>query len=474
MMKKIEDFIQKYHMIQSGDTIVTGVSGGADSICLLFALLKLKEKLHFHVIVCHINHGIRGEQADADERFVREICREQDIPCRIFHENVELIAKNRKQSLEEAGREVRRKAFEEVCAKAGGTKIATAHHQNDGAETLLMNLCRGTGLQGMCAIRPVSGMWIRPLLCMTRREIEECMKEEGIPFCHDETNGEDTYTRNRIRHQVIPLLETQVNVRAVPHLYEASLQAQEIWEYLALQAEESYRICVEETESGGMLLKKDRIDGLPFILQKLVAKKALERAAGSRRDLSAAHVDAVLDLFQGQVGRIRHLPYQLTARRVYAGVALGRTSQTEAIRPRNLKVPGTTFIPERSLCVHCKILERQEKFSEKELPQKTYTKWFDYDIIKNSLLIRTREAGDFLVIDKKGSRQKLKAYFINEKIPREERDHILLIADAEQIIWIPGRRMNSAYQVGENTKKILEIKITEEKADVRDNSGANI
>ena len=235
--KKVEQYIEQYQMIGRGDRIVTGVSGGADSVCLLFVLCELRKKLGFEVIVCHVNHQLRAEAAEQDEAYVKELCRKLDVPCRIFHENVELIAKNGKKSLEEAGRIVRSNAFETVCRESGANKIATAHHKNDNAETVLLNLARGSGLQGMCGIRPVYGNRIRPLLCLTRKEIEEWLEEEQISYCTDETNEEDEYTRNRIRHKILPVMEQEINRQTVEHINRLSLQAEEIWEYLNLQTD---------------------------------------------------------------------------------------------------------------------------------------------------------------------------------------------------------------------------------------------
>ena len=228
IIKKTEQFIRKYDMIRKSDVVAAGVSGGADSVCLLFVLCALREKLGFQIVVCHVNHCIRGKAAAADEEFVARLCRELDVPCRIFRENVELIARNRKQSTEEAGRTVRMDAFETMCLEDGGTKIATAHHREDNAETVLMNLARGTGLKGLCGIRPVNGKWIRPLLVLGKKEIEEYLRSREISWCEDATNSEDDYTRNRIRHNIMPLLTEQVNAGAARHMDELSRQAQEV------------------------------------------------------------------------------------------------------------------------------------------------------------------------------------------------------------------------------------------------------
>ena len=172
MQRKIEQYVSKWDMLKKEDKVITGVSGGADSICLLFVLLELQKKIPFELVVVHVNHGLRGEDADGDEAYVKELCKEHGIVCEIYSENVELIAKNRKQSTEEAGRYVRREAFQKAMQTHGGTKIALAHHKNDSVETFFMNLARGTGLKGLGGIRPVVGEYIRPLLCLERKEIE--------------------------------------------------------------------------------------------------------------------------------------------------------------------------------------------------------------------------------------------------------------------------------------------------------------
>ena len=307
-LEKIESYIRQYHMIEKGDRIVIGVSGGADSVCLLMALCSLQEKLGFQVLVCHVNHELRGEEAAQDEAYVEMLCHKMQVPFFAFHENVELIAKKRKESLEEAGRYVRRQAFEQLCREQGGTKIATAHHSNDNAETMLLNMARGTGLRGLCGIRPVYGKWIRPLLDLSREEIEQWLKDCDIRYCVDETNQEDEYTRNRIRHHVIPTLEEQVNTRTIEHFVKLSEQAE-------------------------------------------------SEVAGAQKDIESRHILAVLQLFERQTGRQIDLPYSITAKRMYEGVLLAKgdkkatsVHQKEKRKEESdfvlqLQIPGETQIP---------------------------------------------------------------------------------------------------------------------------------
>ena len=218
MLEKIRRYMEKWHMLEKGDKVIVGVSGGADSICLLFVLIQLQKELPFELACVHVNHQLREADADADETYVKTFCERYRIPCEIYREDVALIAKKRKQSLEEAGREVRREAFVKTLKRYGGTKIALAHHQNDNAETFLMNVARGAGLKGLGGIRPVNGNVIRPLLAVERGEVEKYLEEEGIVFCVDETNKSDAYMRNRIRNHILPYFEEQVNKRIVTHI----------------------------------------------------------------------------------------------------------------------------------------------------------------------------------------------------------------------------------------------------------------
>ena len=494
MMKKIEEkaevLIRKYNMIGVDDVVVAGVSGGADSVCLLFVLCRLSKKYHFSVKACHVNHGLRGADADEDERFVEELCREWNVPCRVFHENVELIARKRKQSTEEAGRTARRMAFETMCREDGGTKIAAAHHCNDNAETMLLNIARGTGLGGLCGIRPVCGRWIRPLLGVSREEIVSALTEAGIPWREDLSNAEDIYTRNRIRHNIIPLLCSQVNPETVLHLSRLSRQAAEVWDYVMQGVETAWGRCVTVCgESASALeIRKDEFEKeMPAIRNQLIHRCICE-AAGMNRDVEAVHVSAVTDLFGRQTGRKLCLPYGVTAYRVYGGVRLkkeadseplrgagtGRSSETTGDTETVLKIPGEVSVPGRTWRISCRVYERKEADNgETRLPQKSYTKCFDYDIIKHTVSVRNRRPGDYLVIGKNGNRQKLKSYFVNEKVPSGERGNLLLIADGSHIMWIPGMRMSARYQITGDTKRILEIKITEDEKNGRESQSSD-
>ena len=191
LQKKVESYLKRWNMIERGEHIVAGISGGADSVCLLFVLLRLRETQGIQVTAVHVNHLLRGKAADGDESFVAELCKRHDVPCRVFRIHAAAEARKRSCSLEEAGREIRRESMKSVLEEVHADKIAFAHHQGDNAETVLMNLCRGSQVKGMRGILPVAGEFIHPLLCVGKSEIEEALSERGVSWRIDATNFEN-------------------------------------------------------------------------------------------------------------------------------------------------------------------------------------------------------------------------------------------------------------------------------------------
>lgn len=463
MYEKIKAYIEAQGMLEQQDTVIAGISGGADSICLLCVLEKLMQEYELRVIAVHINHGLRGKTAERDERYVENICKEKKIPLEIFHLDVKRLAKEEGRSEEEAGRVARRRAFEQVAEKyentgAGRVWIALAHHQNDNAETLLLNLARGTGLRGLGGMRPMNGKYIRPLLGVSRKEIERFLKEENVFYCTDETNEEDAYTRNRIRNHVIPYLEEEVNGKFTEHACQVMEQMADLWEYVNEQIRNLQKTCVRPVEgrTTELFLEEHGFLKTPKVLRPYLIRQVLEQVSGHSKDLEVAHMKAVEELFDKQTGKYICLPYQMKAVRGYEGVRIFR----------DLSTGKETQKKEPDVQVEYRILDREE--ANRTFPQTPYTKRFDYDIIKDKVTIRTRLAGDYLTIDQYGRTQKLKQYFINEKIPREERNQTLLAADGSRIMWIVGCPRDFGYGVTEYTKKILEITIYGGEKDGRD------
>ena len=234
---KVYEFIKVNNMINPGSTVLAGFSGGGDSTAMLLVLCALKKVLNINIVAVHVNHGIRKE-ATEDEAFVKAFCAEHDIECDFYNKDIPALSKKWKMTEEEAGRRARYEAFEETAKRTGAACIAVAHHQNDVAETLLMNLLRGSGLHGAGAIRPVRGNIIRPFLCVTRDEIEKYLKAKRQLFCHDKTNDENIHTRNIVRNILIPKMEKDVNSSAVAHLCRAAIEFAKADDYIQNRTED--------------------------------------------------------------------------------------------------------------------------------------------------------------------------------------------------------------------------------------------
>ena len=459
MLEKVKGYVEKWQMLSSEDCVVVGVSGGADSICLLLVLLELQKEIGFKVVAVHVNHGIRGADADADEAFVNQFCMKQGVLLETYTVDVATVAKARKQSTEEAGREVRRECLEQARSKYDGTKIALAHHQNDNAETFLFRLARGTGLKGLGGMAPVKDRFIRPLLCVERSEIETYLQDRGVSYCTDVTNKSDEYTRNRIRNHMISYLETEINSKTVEHMSETMEQMRQVQDYLEQQAEGYFKACVTQTELG-YLISEEKYCEVPEVLKPIILKRVLIWLCQKEKDLEGVHLKKIQELFDKQTGRKIDLPYQMGAKRVYEGVEVYKKTENKDILSEELhfdleKTEVTYHWENKKIC--CRILNKMQ--IDGETLEKSHTKRFDCDIIKNGISFRTRRPGDYITIHPDGRTQKLKTYFINEKISQKERDKILLVADGSHILWIVGYRVNCAYQIKENTNCVLEIHI---------------
>ena len=459
-------------MLQAGDIVAAGISGGADSVCLLFMLHALRDEIPFTLYVVHVNHGIR-EEAGRDAAFVEALCKRLDIPFYLEAADVEAIAKQRRCSTEEAGRQLRYAAFkrilnDEAAQCKGRMRIAVAHNLNDRAETMLFHLFRGSGLHGLRSIQPIRSRKgepdvIRPLLSVSRREIEEYLTNIGEKWCIDHTNDEDTYTRNRIRHHILPYAEEAVAGGAVANMGRAADILSETADYVEQETEQAYKDCVvKETESEIALSVKE-VSGRHTFLKKQIILYCLEQLAPARKDVTAGHVEAILGLFTEAGNRKLHLPDGLHIRRQYDAVCFEKCREDEEEKSRQemvLPLPAEGKKEEIPLS-DTKILECRVFNCEKtvNIPQNQYTKWFDYDKIKKPLMVRTRRAGDYLTIDTFGSRKSIQDYMVDEKIPANMRDSIYLIAEDSHILWVPGHRISSHYKIDENTKRILQIQI---------------
>ena len=514
---KVKNYIKRYQMISDSDIILTGVSGGADSVFLLVILAELTKELGFDLIVVHVHHGIRDD-ADKDAAYVEALCKELGLPFYLKKVDMSGYAKEMGLSPEEAGRRLRYQAFEEVLGEVskadmadiqsrgskGSCKIAVAHNKNDKAETMLFNLFRGSGLRGLGSIRPVRDNIIRPLLCLERSEIEAYLEQRKTAFCIDSTNEDDTYTRNKIRRHILPFVEEQISKNATTHMSDAADVLAETEDFIRRQTLLAFERCLLRQPKKSVRNEKyaqykkvsqyendtnadvDKImldlnifrQEEPF-LQKMILLYCMEILTPHRKDITREHITALLDISTKNGTKELCLPYELTAYKEYDTLVIFKVPKkdskdiqdikniqnklkSEEYLPLPISVPGEVTVKGLGT-LEFKYLEKNDTFYKKDqiIPEKTYTKWFDCDKITRALVLRTREQGDYLTIDSDLRKKTVKEYMINEKIPKMQRESIYLLADGPHILWIPGYRISQYYKVDESTKRILQVRLKE-------------
>ena len=516
--KKVAKRIREWNMIQPGDHIMVGLSGGADSVCLLLLLHKLREEMAFSLEAMHVEHGIRGEESRQDARFAADLCKHLEVPQQTVSIDVPSYAKEHGLGLEEAARILRYEIFEKAAGEKKA-KIALAHHMEDNAETILFQLARGSSLTGLCGMQPVRTsetgvVYIRPLLVLHREEIEEYLAEQGQPYCVDGTNMELEYSRNYLRNVILPAF-SNINQQTVSHINETAEQLREVSDFLDQQIQASWKDVVIENRIGHtnkintnkieetILLDLSKIEKLHPALQKGLFYKAVSTIAGGKKDIASVHVEQVRGLLNKQSGktvtlpngmiavrendRIRFCPAYYRSRNMHtekeksdvetiavtAGALRemlenGQTcrillekSLPEAVLEEALS--GSNQEKESVLKAECaeacyfEISVRERESFADEIPRKTYTKWFDYDKIKDGFCIRKRQSGDYLMYDVSGHRKKLKQYFVDEKIPVTKRENIWILAQDHLVLWVVGGRISEHAKVTEATKFIMEI-----------------
>lgn len=451
--------IEKFDMINRGDKILAAVSGGADSVCMLHILNRLKDDLGFMLGCAHINHGLRGEAADNDELFVKDLCKSLNIP--FFSKKVDVadIAREEKLTVEEAGRRVRYSFFDELKTQKGFNKIATAHNKNDNAETVIMRIIRGTGVDGLSGIPHIreDGV-IRPILDVTRSEIEEYCKENSLDFCTDATNTDNEYTRNKIRNQLIPYIEKEFN----PNLTEALVR-------LAENAEEDSLFLKGYTERLYSRLGAPLPAKLPNALH-IESVKLLERSIASRIIRMAAdksikgvclekcHIDDIFYIMNKSTGASLDLPQGLKAEVNYGWLTFTAPQDLATLSFQDdgffmeVSVGETVFL--ESINKNIYIREEDAKHYKCKLNEIAA----DLDKIGNQpLFLRSRRDGDRIVWFPDGRTKKIKNIFIDQKILKSDRDKIPLLATGSEIIAIAGSRVSEKYKLTNESERALVI-----------------
>ncbi len=473
MLRKVQKYATELNMVSPGDVILVGVSGGADSVALLLALYALYKDMDVLLEVVHVEHGIRGEESLEDAAFVQNLCQRMQLHCHMISVDVPAYAKKMGLGLEEAARVLRYEAFVKLAGEKDA-KVALAHHMEDNAETILFQLARGSALAGLCGMQPIrmdeNGVtYIRPFLTLHREEIECFLMSHGQGYCTDCTNNDLDYSRNYLRQVVLPAL-TKINTQAIGHINETANWLLEMKDFLDKEVDKSWAMCVEESKKG-ICFDTKKISGLHPVMQKEILYRGISKMSGSKKDISAVHVKTLLELCENQSGKELSLPYQLHAKKEYDKLWLFSNKDTDP----NAEQRECYFVLQEDLekclkygnefCISmeqsgeritCRVFEKMGKSDQ--FPQNSYTKWMDYDKIKQGFCIRTRQSGDYFISDICGHHKSLNRYFIDEKIPSSQREDMWLLAQEKEVLWLIGGRISEHVKITENTKFIVELK----------------
>lgn len=460
MYEIIKAYVKKQNLLGYGSKVVVGLSGGADSVCLLDFLCSIRQEMKLEIFGVHIHHGIRGESANQDAEFSKKLCETYQVPYTCFYEQVEARAKKEKRSIEEMGRLCRYERLEQVREETKSHVIAVAHHKNDQAETILFHLVRGSGIAGLGGMLPMRGRIIRPLLCVTKEEILSHLERCYIPYCIDQTNEELCYSRNRIRNQWIPLME-QENKKVVSHLCQTAEIATYMQDYIWQEAEKCYVACCIKKEKERVVLSCEAVKQYHICLQFEVFRILIKEMIGED-GTCYEHIEMIRELMEKDTGHQCSLPRNLIVKKSYDELIflLQEKKDENPSFYYELSIPDEKEILEINGKIKLKIinmdqfLEKNSYFSER-IVKEHYKKLFDYDKIEGRLILRTRNSQDTICIHKDGRHKALRRFFIDEKIPREEREKIPLLVDEQEVLWILGYRVSCKYEIDATTKRVL-------------------
>jgi tRNA(Ile)-lysidine synthase len=470
--KKVAAFIKANSLFESADRIVLALSGGVDSTALLHTLVSLKNEdiLHTDIMCAHVNHQLRGADADADENFTIAQANDLQLPVTTRRVDVRGFARKNKLSIETAARQLRIQTLVDITKENNCTWIATAHHKNDNAETVLQRLARGTGFRGLAGIWPTRIFanvicFARPLLSVTRNEVIEYLQKRNLKWRTDHTNADCTYTRNFIRHQLLPELQKDCGGFLVGQLSELAASARKLNSHVCNCAEKVWQELTECSDNEIKLNLKMFLAQPPPVKVELV-RLSLTAVGSGQRDVTRQHFKRILNLARQNVtGRKIELPSGFVVHRDYDYIVFSRpekSSVPDELIDKSIKVqvPGQTEFGQ--YLIEAIVLEADDCSIKGFKAEKTNCiEWFDLDNVKSPLEVRFRKPGDRFWPFGLEAEKKIGKFLTAAKIPRQVRRKLLVIADSEKIIWLWPLRISEQTRVTKKTRRILQLQITE-------------
>jgi tRNA(Ile)-lysidine synthase len=492
---KVLDFIQRYSLISRKELVVVGVSGGADSVCLLHVLAKWQKRLGIKLHIAHLNHQLRGAESEADAEYVSNLAGSLGIPSTIDRQDVAAYRVQRNCSIEEAARELRYAFFAQLAKEVGAHRIAIGHTRDDQVETILMHILRGTGITGLCGLAPCSPMAynsqgmsspaealsvakgkrsnllvIRPLLDITREETASYCQEHQLEPRIDSSNLSPSFFRNRLRLHLLPLLR-QYNPSIDQALLRLADIAKEDNAFIEQQASGLWDE-VARQENNAIYLDKKQLAGLPLALQRHLLRAALTQLVGDVRDIEATHIEAARSLLNKSASKRISLPHGLICQGGYDELVIASTTKQFQLPPCpfpslsgefHLKVPGQTVFPGWKVIASV-VRERAASLSSrgalntsKRTFQNNLVAHFDLGKTGMKIFVRQRQPGDRFQPLGMSMPKKLYEFMVDAKIPRSWRDYIPIVCSPQQIIWVVGWRIDDRVKTTKASQEILRL-----------------
>lgn len=458
-VEQIKNNILEQNLLDQNSRIIVGVSGGADSVCLLKVLLDIKDEFNLTLCAVHVNHGLRGCEADNDQSYVEKLCRDWGIPLKTYFVDIKALSKKLGISEEEAGREARYKLFNKVLQNTGSQFIAVAHNRDDQAETVMLNILRGSGLDGLCGMSMKQGRIIRPLLNISRKQILKYLENNSIHYCTDSSNVSSEYARNRVRNELFPAIKKMFGINPVNQLYRLSFLVSEDRELLDQVAKNSYEAVVL-SEEDGVELSAVGLRTLSNAISKRIIRMAWERINSSRKNLESVHVDQILTLCQNnRTGKKVKLKNGIEVLLSYDRLIFTKAGKKYG-KPYSYPVNKESFteVKELNATLEAKVLSGNEIMQLGDFStvnETSLVQFFDLDKLNGEIVVRSRLDGDRIRPYKSNGEKKLKKFFIDQKVPVEKRNIIPLVALGNKIAWIVGMRTSEDYRARKDSEKIL-------------------
>lgn len=455
IFEKVLSTINKYELIKKGDKIVVGLSGGPDSVCLLHILNRMKEEWNLEIYAAHLNHQIRGIEAQKDAFYISKLCEDLGITFFIKSIDVPKYCEENGLSIEEGARKLRYEMFYEIKHNIKANKIAIGHNLNDQAETILMRMMRGTGLQGLKGIDYIrDGVIIRPILDIERHDIEEYCKQNNLNPRIDQTNLESIYTRNKIRLELIPYMKDNFNSNIIESIVRMGNSLRSDNDYIENESLKKFKELSNITKDSVELNLNEYIN-LHNSIKVRVLRNSIKEILGDTNFIDQRHIDDIIELEEdSKIDKVINLP---------RGVFVYRKKNSLVFTTKEIviediefcyNIPSNGFIKVREIGT---VIETQVISIDKYKASKSdkSCKWFDFNKIKGGIVVRNRKAGDKIKLS--GGSKKVKDLFIDIKIPKEDRSKIPVIADEQGILSVGNIRNSENYKVDTDTKEVLKV-----------------